>query len=287
MSIVFFWNPENLETQVFGKPLLYYSLLDSTNEYLLRKLKKTKRNTKKETKREKKDFQEEFNEELKEGLVVLAEKQSKGRGRFRKTWFSQERKSLAFSILLVPNRDLASFVQIPQITALSICQVLEKFYGLKPQIKWPNDVLLRNKKITGILCETIENRIVLGIGINVLQEEEDFPLELRDRVSSLFIETNILESNISLSREFVLSRILLALESNYQKWQNPIRFSFREYFQEQIRDRFFLYKKRIRIKTRNVILEGKVRGLDENGFLLLENYPAILSGEILSSEDIL
>jgi BirA family biotin operon repressor/biotin-[acetyl-CoA-carboxylase] ligase len=108
--------------------------------------------------------------------VIWADEQTDGRGRFTRIWNSQPGLDLTFSILL-PLTSLEQKLRqnITQITALSVAQMLEG-YGLKPSVKWPNDVLIQGKKISGILCEIIETdkRVcgVLGIGINVNSTEK-------------------------------------------------------------------------------------------------------------------
>ena len=107
--------------------------------------------------------------------VIWADEQTDGRGRFARIWNSEPRRDLTFSLLL-PLTSLEQKLRqnITQIAALSVAQLLEG-YGLKPSVKWPNDVLIQGKKISGILCEITETdeRVcgVLGIGINVNSTE--------------------------------------------------------------------------------------------------------------------
>ncbi len=103
--------------------------------------------------------------------VIWADEQTHGRGRFTRIWNSEPGRDLTFSLLL-PLTSLEQKLRqnLTQITALSVAQMLEG-YGLKPSVKWPNDVLIHGKKISGILCEIIKTDGVvygvLGIGINV------------------------------------------------------------------------------------------------------------------------
>ena len=108
--------------------------------------------------------------------VILADEQTEGRGRFTRIWNSQPGLDLTFSLLLpLTSLEQKRRQNITQIAALSIAQALE-VYGLKPSVKWPNDVLIQGKKISGILCEITETdeRVygVLGIGINVNNTEK-------------------------------------------------------------------------------------------------------------------
>ncbi len=108
--------------------------------------------------------------------VIWADEQTHGRGRFVRIWNSEPCRDLTFSLLL-PLTSLEHKLRqnITQIAALSVAQMLEG-YGLKPSVKWPNDVLIQGKKISGILCEIAEHdkRVcgVLGIGINVNSTEK-------------------------------------------------------------------------------------------------------------------
>jgi BirA family biotin operon repressor/biotin-[acetyl-CoA-carboxylase] ligase len=108
--------------------------------------------------------------------VVWADEQTHGRGRFARIWNSEPGRDLTFSLLL-PLTSLKQKLRqnITQIAALSVAQMLEG-YGLKPSVKWPNDVLIQGKKISGILCEITktDERVcgILGIGINVNSTEE-------------------------------------------------------------------------------------------------------------------
>ena len=125
-----------------------YAKLDSTNEFLRKHCSS-----------------------LADYSVIWADEQTHGRGRFTRAWNSVPSQDLTFSILL-PLTSLEQKLRqnITQIAALSVAQLLE-VYGLKPSVKWPNDVLVQGKKISGILCEVVESNKnvygILGIGLNV------------------------------------------------------------------------------------------------------------------------
>ena len=139
--------------------------------------------------------------------VIWADEQTEGRGRFTRIWNSQPGLDLTFSLLLpLTSLEQKRRQNITQIAALSIAQALE-VYGLKPSVKWPNDVLIHGKKISGILCEITETdeRVygVLGIGINVNNTEKflaslDIPAtslrcELRHKVTRKDLLKKLLE----------------------------------------------------------------------------------------------
>ncbi|MHC4957106.1 MAG: biotin--[acetyl-CoA-carboxylase] ligase [Planctomycetota bacterium] len=127
------------------------------------------------------------------GTLVLAEHQTKGRGREEAHWHDDPGKSLLFSLLLdlEPPETFASVLTIATATALA--RAIQDVAGLPARIVFPNDILVRGKKVAGILLEVKDygvptRRAVVGIGLNVMQEPDDFPEELRDIATSLAIE---------------------------------------------------------------------------------------------------
>jgi BirA family biotin operon repressor/biotin-[acetyl-CoA-carboxylase] ligase len=142
-----------------------------------------------------------------EGCVVVADSQTGGRGRMGRTWVSPAGVNLYFSLILRPG---VPSVRVPQLTLLvaaAIHQSLSKLScDLAAMIKWPNDILVRGKKLCGVLCEMqsepeFTHFVVVGIGINVNQVE--FPLELQQSATSLFLENGEL-----LSRPEILASVL-------------------------------------------------------------------------------
>ena len=127
-----------------------------------------------------------------EGLVVLAGHQTSGKGRLGRTWFDEPGQSLMFSILLKPPIPLQSYPLLSLALASSIAFTAADIAG-DITIKWPNDVLHRGKKLSGVLAESRALRpgeapvLVLGAGVNVNYRERDFPSEFRDSATSLGI----------------------------------------------------------------------------------------------------
>ena len=89
------------------------------------------------------------------GTVIVAGEQTMGKGRFGRKWFSPPESSLAISIILRP--DILQLAQINMVASLAVVQCVEKIAGIKPAIKWPNDILIDGRKISGILIENIFN----------------------------------------------------------------------------------------------------------------------------------
>lgn len=130
-----------------------------------------------------------------EYTVVSADTQTAGKGRRGHSWESPKGSSISTSMILFP--DKSNYKRLSQITllaGLSVCNAIEKHTDLKPMIKWPNDVLINEKKVCGILVENItsqenNNALIVGIGINV--HSQDFPEELKEKATSIDIETNV------------------------------------------------------------------------------------------------
>lgn len=130
-----------------------------------------------------------------EYTVVSADTQTAGKGRSGHSWESPKGTSISTSMILFP--DKSHYERLSQITLLagvSVCKAIEKLTNLNPMIKWPNDILLNEKKVCGILVENItspqkESALIVGIGINVHTKE--FPEELSKKATSIDIETNV------------------------------------------------------------------------------------------------
>ncbi|MBQ9991515.1 MAG: biotin--[Lachnospiraceae bacterium] len=164
-----------------------------------------------------------------EGTIVMADRQTAGRGRRGRSWYSDSADSLYFSILLRPGfiPDRASMVTL--VAALATGQAIERISGLKPAIKWPNDLLLSEKKVCGILTELHmeEGRIaslIVGIGINVNQK--NFPGDIASMATSLQIEKGkpvdkerllsaLCDSFLEKYHEFLLHEDLSFLQTEY------------------------------------------------------------------------
>jgi BirA family transcriptional regulator, biotin operon repressor / biotin---[acetyl-CoA-carboxylase] ligase len=130
---------------------------------------------------------------VKEGVVVFAESQTKGRGRLGRKWMSPTKGGLWFSLLLRPELSPQEATQLTVASATALRRAIELQTGLKPEIKWPNDILVRGRKVAGILTELSAEldrvkHVILGIGVNVNLGPGDFPAELRRLATSLKAE---------------------------------------------------------------------------------------------------
>ena len=158
-----------------------------------------------------------------EGLVVLAEHQTAGRGQRGKRWESPPHKGLWLSILLRPAIPVGESARLTSWAARTVASTIEKSCNLKLTIKLPNDIYLARRKIAGVLVEMraqpqVDHLAILGIGLNVNQAPEDFPQELRDQATSLAIATG---------RSQDRNEIAIALLRNLDRTYGQFRMSTR------------------------------------------------------------
>ena len=130
-----------------------------------------------------------------EGLVVLAERQTAGRGQRSNRWESAARKGLWFSILLRPKIDIADSPRLTAWAAEMVAQTIRDEFSMSPTVKPPNDVLIDGRKVAGVMVEmraqsNAPHLGIAGIGINVNQALNDFPAELQESAISLAMALN-------------------------------------------------------------------------------------------------
>ena len=111
-----------------------------------------------------------------EGLVLVAEAQTSGRGRMGRRWISPPRRALTFSVLLRPAVPAGLLGWVPLLAGVAVASALGQTAGVGARLKWPNDVLVDDAKIAGILAERWGNAVVIGTGINVLQQRGELPV---------------------------------------------------------------------------------------------------------------
>jgi BirA family biotin operon repressor/biotin-[acetyl-CoA-carboxylase] ligase len=153
----------------------------------------------------------------KEGAVVFAETQTAGRGRLGRSWLSPARKGLWFSVLLRPKLSPSVATQLTVASAAAVRNAIESQTGLKPEIKWPNDILVSGKKVAGILTELSAELdrikyILVGIGVDVNLNPSDFPHGLRHEATSLKIE-----SGKTVARADLAAAILWQFDQQYAR----------------------------------------------------------------------
>ncbi|OIK17104.1 biotin--[acetyl-CoA-carboxylase] ligase [Bacillus sp. MUM 116] len=206
-------------------------------------------------------------EDVLEGTAVITEEQRSGRGRMDRKWHSPKFTGIWMSLILRPNIPLIKAPQLTLLTAVAVVQAIEEVTGLNPEIKWPNDILLNGKKVTGILTELQAeadriNSVIIGIGINVNQKKDDFPPELQETASSLLIE-----KGEPILRAELIRSIFMYMEKWYdlylEKGFSPIKLLWESYA--------ISIGKNLKARTLTDVIEGKALGITDDGVLLLED----------------
>ena len=145
---------------------------------------------------------------VREGVVVFAESQTRGRGRLGRKWISPANKGLWFSVLLRPQLRPQESTQLTIASATALRRAISCTTALRTEIKWPNDILIRGKKVAGILTELSAeldrvHHLTLGIGVDVNLAAEDFPPEIRTFATSLKIEAGMEISQVELAAAII------------------------------------------------------------------------------------
>ena len=148
-----------------------------------------------------------------EGTVDVAEEQTEGRGRLGRSWHAPARSSVLMSVLLRPAVASERLPELSLVAGGAVAQAIAEVTGLEPAIKFPNDVLLRDRKVAGILAEASEGRVALGVGVNANQTEDELPKQTQHPPTSLRLE---LAAPVDRAR--LLAAILLQLERDYDVW---------------------------------------------------------------------
>jgi BirA family transcriptional regulator, biotin operon repressor / biotin---[acetyl-CoA-carboxylase] ligase len=202
-----------------------------------------------------------------EGTAVIADEQTEGRGRLLRSWHSPKGTGIWMSIILKPELPPQRAPQFTLIAAVAVVQAIEEVCGLSPEIKWPNDILMNGRKVTGILTELQAeadkiNSIIIGIGMNVNQKAEDFPEELQALATSLH-----LEQGEKISRAKLIQKVMEKLELYYdlyiEKGFTPIKLLWESYA--------ISIGRQITARTITGSIHGKALGINEDGVLRIED----------------
>jgi BirA family transcriptional regulator, biotin operon repressor / biotin---[acetyl-CoA-carboxylase] ligase len=153
-----------------------------------------------------------------EGALVVAEEQTAGRGRLGRRWLAPAGTSLLCSLQLRPAVAPARLPELTVVASHACAEAIAALTGLEPELKFPNDVLVDGHKVAGILAEAREERVVLGIGINVNVATEELPRDVERPATSLLVETGG-----EVERAALLAELLDRLERRYDEWVNAAR----------------------------------------------------------------
>jgi BirA family biotin operon repressor/biotin-[acetyl-CoA-carboxylase] ligase len=243
-----FFIKSRLKTRVVGNEIVYYRETDSTNN----------------------DAVQFADRGVEEGWVVIAGNQRSGKGRRGKTWSALGGQNVYLSLILRPMISAKRASLLTILAALSVAETLEE-YIRKDQgqigIKWPNDVMIGDRKISGILLEMGKDKngaryYVLGVGININARSQDMPEAIRDIATSLYIELGY-----AVSLKDILFKLMYRLDYWYRLYCGR-RF-------DEIIARFRSYEnttgKRVSVMVAGHIIEGEAIGIDDNGFLYVRD----------------
>ncbi len=233
-----------LKTKWIGKTIHHFDTLDSTNA---------------------KAYQLAL-DGAEEGEVVIAESQEKGKGRLGRQWVSPPSLNLYLSVILRPKIPPHQASLITLMAAVATADAIQKVSGLLPLIKWPNDLLLRNRKVAGLLNEIHSeidrvHFVILGVGVNLNADEKTFSEEIRAIATSLKMETGQ-----TISRKVFLQLFLQELE----RWYSVFIHGERAVILRAWRDRAHLKGRRVKINSFGEALAGTAIDVDSDGALILE-----------------
>jgi BirA family transcriptional regulator, biotin operon repressor / biotin---[acetyl-CoA-carboxylase] ligase len=202
-----------------------------------------------------------------EGVVLSADHQQSGRGRLDREWSAPPRSGLAVSVLLTPREvDPARWSWLPLLTGLAVVDVLQTVAGLPARLKWPNDVLVEERKVSGILAEVVATRsgsaVVVGVGLNVSLRSDELPVPT---ATSLY-----LAGSASTDREVLLRAYLRALEHRYSRWRTALGDPRVSGIGAAYRENCATIGRAVRMELPNgQVVEGAADGVDDEGRLLV------------------
>jgi len=215
-----------------------------------------------------------------EGLVVIADRQSAGRGRLGRRWESPSGVNLYVSILLRPQIPVQQAPQLTFLSAVAVAETLNRCYQLNARVKWPNDILVGGAKIAGLLNEMDAETeqvhfVILGIGVNLNMTKEQFPDTLLYPATSVKLETGRSVDRVEFIRQFLLTLDRYYVEFLAEEF-GPIRRRW-----EALCD---LLNASVQVDLGDRMLEGVVVGLDYDGALRLQladgRVERILAGDV-------
>ena len=248
-----------LKTKVFGRSIISYRKVDSTNIIAYELAQKG----------------------MKEGAVILADEQVKGKGRHGRHWSSPSKGGIYMSCILRPSIAPNEISRITLLAAIAVAQAIRDFSSLEVTIDWPNDIMMDQKKLCGILTEMRAEQdsvdfVVLGIGINVNSSKSELP----KGASSIREELHRRGGKIILSRVELTKKVLERLEEYYNLMKS-------EGFEPIIdiwKDLSVMIGSRVKVSLHDKTFEGLAHDIDPDGALVVRTESGVL--EKISSGDV-
>jgi BirA family biotin operon repressor/biotin-[acetyl-CoA-carboxylase] ligase len=219
-----------------------------------------------------------------EGVVVIAEQQSQGRGRLARRWESPPYANLYCSVILRPTLPPPRAPQITLTAAVALSDAIASMSPVAPAIKWPNDILAGGKKLAGVLTEAVSDArkiefVILGIGVNLNYARAAMPPAIRQRATSL----SILAGH-SVSREEFVRRLIQDLDRCYAILEEQ---GFAA-LAPQWDARFGLRGRAVRVEMTDRAIAGRALGIDAEGLLIVESASGrqrIVAGDVIPVDD--
>ncbi len=249
---------EGLTTEIFGRgDIVYFNETDSTNTRA----------------------KELADQGAPEGTVIVSEKQTGGRGRKGRNWFSPSREGIYVSLILRPGISPDEAPKTTLLTAVAVAEALISLTLLKVSIKWPNDILINGKKIAGILTEIRAeidaiDYIIVGLGLNV--NTPDFPDDIKEKATSILIETG---------KHFPRVRVIREYLKQYERYYKILgRIGF-ETILTRWKELSNIIGRQITVEATGTKHTGQVQDIDRGGVLILKDnagkYHRIFSGDVI------
>jgi len=258
-SLLFPWEiSDGLQTDIIGRKIYYFDKIDSTQNFALEIAKRPHEN----------------------GSVVIAERQTHGRGRLNRKWISPK-GGIWMSILLRPNFEPSYTSLFPMATSLALAVSIEKTLQLKTELKWPNDITIKGNKVAGILIDaSVESNkidyLIIGIGINFKINPGTISRSIKQKNYGIATLVNKDQSGSAIQ---LVQQFLLELEKTY----NGILTDSIGTIRKEWMKRSSTIGKSVTVSTTTGTLKGKATGIDKTGALLLSNkgnVQRILAGDV-------
>ncbi|WP_017472181.1 biotin--[acetyl-CoA-carboxylase] ligase [Amphibacillus jilinensis] len=215
-----------------------------------------------------------------EGLVIVSDRQTKGKGRLDRNWDSDNAKGIWLSFILRPKLLPSEAPQLTLLTAICLADTIKSLTNVEPSIKWPNDLLINEKKIAGILTEMQAEQdqihyLVIGIGLNVNQNQSDFPSGLGNIATSLATV-----ANQEFHKQEIIRDLLMRFETYYQ---NYLTDGFK-----MIKSKWESYAYKLgeilTYRSGKQRSQGKMIGIADDGALIIEDVHGHKTKKLYSAE---
>jgi len=237
----------NLKTKVIGKRVHYFEEIDSTQNFA----------------------QQIASDEKENGAIIIAEKQTSGRGRLNRKWTSPK-GGISFSLIIHPKFDVSSSTLIPILSAVALSKSIKSILGIETQVKWPNDITMNGKKVAGILVDASFQAnsidyLILGVGINFDIDVKKLEKKL-SKTPNFYGVNSLRKKDDKTPPKLLLKEFLLQLEKNLSQLDNGEKTKI---IREWMKKASGIGKK-ITINTENGKISGISQGIDNDGALKLK-----------------